>query len=125
MANPGFSKSYIAATAVAAYTIVKPSGVNDGEVVPAAAATDAVLGVAQNVDVAQGQLVDVVHEDSANVKLGGTVAFGDPITSDANAKGVKANPGAGTNNRIIGFALASGVAGDIIPVAIHLGSLQG
>lgn len=125
MANPGFSKTYIAAAAISAYTLTKPSGVNDGEMIPAAAATDAILGVAQNVDVAQGQAVDVIHEDSANVKLGGTVAFGDPITSDANAKGVKANPGAGVNNRIIGYALASGVAGDIIPVAIHLGSLQG
>lgn len=125
MANPGFSKTRIAVAAISAYTIVKPSGVNDGEVVPAAAATDKILGVAQNLDVAQGQYVDVILDDSANVMLGGTVAEGDPITSDANAKGVKAVPAAGANNRILGYALASGVAGDIIPVYLAQGFMQG
>lgn len=125
MANPGFSKTRIAVAAIAAYTLVKPSGVNDGEVVPAAAATDKILGVAQNVAVASGQQVDVILGDSANVLLGGNVAEGDPITSDANGAGVKAVPGAGVNNRIVGFALSSGVAGDIIPVDIELGYMQG
>lgn len=125
MANPGFSKSYIAASAISKYLLVKPSGVNDGEMVPAAAATDAIAGISQNVDVAQGQLVDVVHDDSANLLLGGTVAPMDPITSDANGKGVKAAPAAGVNNRIVGFALTSGVSGDIIPVLIKIGYLQG
>jgi hypothetical protein len=125
MANPGLSKTRIAAAAISAYTIVKPSGVNDGEVVPAAAASDKLLGVAQNVDVANGQAVDVILDDIANLKLGGTVAESDPITSDASGAGVKAAPAAGVNERIIGFALASGVAGDIIPVYLAQGYLQG
>ncbi len=125
MANPGLSKTRIAVAAILAYTIVKPSGVNDGEVVPAAAATDKLLGVNQNVDVANGQACDVILDDIANVKLGGTVAENDPITSDANACGVKAAPAAGINNRIIGFALASGVAGDIVPVYLAQGYMQG
>lgn len=125
MANPGFTKTYNATANISAYTLVKPSGVNDGEVQPASAATDAILGVAQNVDVLSGQQVDVIHEDSANVLLGGTVAAGDPITSDANAKGVKAVPAAGTNNRLVGFALVAGVSGDIIPVKVQLGFMQG
>jgi hypothetical protein len=125
MANPGFTKTYNAVANISAYTLVKPSGVNDGEVVPAAAATDPILGVAQNVDVLNGQQVDVIHEDSANVLLGGTVAAGDPITSNASAQGVKAVPAAGSNNRIVGFALTSGVSGDIIPVKLQLGFMQG
>jgi hypothetical protein len=125
MANPGFTKTRIAAAAISAYTLVKPSGVNAGEVVPGAAATDAVVGVAQNVDVALGQAVDVIFDGSANVLLGGTVAEGDPITSDANAKGVKAAPAAGTNNRIVGFAGSPGVSGDIIPVTLSPGFMQG
>jgi hypothetical protein len=125
MANPGLSKTRIAVAAIPAYTIVKPSGVNDGEVVPAAAATDKLMGVAQNVAVANGQCVDVVLTDIANVLLGGTVAEMDPITSDANGNGVKSAPAAGVNNRTIGYALASGVAGDIIPVYLAAGSLQG
>lgn len=125
MANPGFAKNFNAVAAIPAYSIVKPSGVNDGEVVPAAAANDPILGVSQNVDVLQGQPVDVVLGDSANVKLGGAVAFGDPITSDANGCGVKAAPVAGQNARLVGFALTSGVAGDIIPVDIELGVMHG
>jgi hypothetical protein len=125
MANPGFTKTFTAVGAIAAYTLVKPSGVNDGEAAPAAAATDAVFGISQNVDVADGQQVDVVLDDSANLLLGGTVAAFDPITSDANAKGVKAAPAAGVNNRIVGYALTSGVAGDIIPVLIKQGYVQG
>lgn len=125
MANPGFSKNYNAVATISAYHIVKPSGVNDGEVVPAAAATDPILGVSQNVDVAAGQPVDVIHGDSANVQLGGQVSFGDPITSDVNGCGVKAAPAAGSDARLVGFALTSGVAGDIIPVDIELGVMQG
>lgn len=83
------------------------------------------MGVSQNVDVAAGQQVDVVHNDTANLQLGGAVAVMDPITSDANACGVKAAPAAGANNRIVGFALASGVANDIIPVLITPGIIQG
>jgi hypothetical protein len=125
MANPGFTKNYNAVAAILAYHIVKPSGINDGEVIPATSATDALIGVSQNIDVASGQPVDVIHDDSANLMLGGTVAFGDPITSDANACGVKAAPAAGTNNRIVGIALASGVVNDIVPVRITLGTIQG
>jgi hypothetical protein len=125
MANPGFSKTYNAVAAISAYHIVKPSGINDGEVVPAAAATGPLLGVSQNVDVAPGQCVDVIHDDSANTLLGGNVAFGDPITSDNNGCGVKAAPAAGANARIVGFALTSGVAGDVIPVLMSPGVVQG
>lgn len=125
MANPGFIKSYNAVANISAYHLVKPSGVNDGEVVPAAAATDAIIGVSQNVDVLNGQTVDVIHDDTANLQLGGNVAFGDPITSDANGCGVKAAPTAGANNRIIGFAMTSGVSGDIIPVLVQPGVMQG
>lgn len=125
MANPGFSKNFSAVAAISAYHIVKPSGVNDGEVVPAAGPGDSIIGVSQNVDAAAGQPVDVVLGDSANVILGGPVAFGDPITSDANGCGVKAAPAAGANARLVGFALTSGVAGDIIPVDIELGVMHG
>lgn len=124
MANPGFTKTFTAAADISAYTIVKP-GTNDGEAVPASAATDAVIGVAQNVDVLSGQQVDVILDDTANVKLGGNVAAGDPITSDTNAKGVKAAPATGVNNRIIGYAIVSGVSGDIIPVLLKQGYIQG
>jgi hypothetical protein len=124
MANPGFTKTYNAGADIGAYKIVAAS-TPDGTVILATAGTDPIIGVSQNVDVISGQQVDVIHDDSANVKLGGTVVFGDPITSDGTGQGVKANPSTGVNSRYIGFALLGGVSGDIVPVLIKPGYLQG
>ena len=125
MANPGFIKTFVATGAIAAYHIVKPSGVNDGEVVLAAAATDSILGVSQNVDVAIGQPCDVVLDQTANVVCGGTIPAGSLVTSDANGCAVVANPGTGVVHRVLGVALTSGVSGDIIPVMIAQGATHG
>ncbi len=125
MANPGLTKAYDAVAAIPAYHLVKPSGVNDGEVIPASGPTDAIMGISSNVDAAIGQRADVVHSLSAELVAGGPIADGDPVTSDANGCGVKAVPAAGVNNRIVGFALMSAVVNDIIPVLIKPGFMQG
>ena len=121
-----FAKSYNAGGAINANSIVK-AGANDYDVLQADGATAAakLLGITMEVAAASGERVDVVHCGVADVKLGGTVARGDPITSDASGNGVAAAPGAGTNNRIIGIALISGVSGDIIPVLVAPSMLQG
>jgi hypothetical protein len=124
MANNGLTKSYTAEGAIAANRIVK-FGSNDWGVLQAAAAADALIGITTEIDAASGERVDVVHEGIADVKLGGSVTRGGPITSDASGQGVAPSPAAGTNNRVVGFALISGVSGDIIPVMISLGSFQG
>lgn len=124
MANPGNIKAYNAAVDIAAYTIVK-FGANDYDVTPGAASTDSLIGVSQHVAVVAGQRCDVIHDDIANVLLGGAVTRGDYITSDANGAGVVAAPGAGVNANVIGRAIISGVAGDVIPVLIDLGRIQG
>lgn len=115
---------YVAQAAVAAFLIVK-AGAADNQVLPAAAATDDIIGTADALDKAIGEIVDVPSAGIGEVVLGGAVARGKPITSDANGKGVQAAPAAGANNRIIGFAAVSGVAGDVIPYHIALGSIQG
>jgi hypothetical protein len=51
----------------------------------------------------------------AKVKLGGTVAPGDDIGSDANGLGVKVTTGAR-----VGKALYAGVSGDVIPVFVAI-----
>jgi hypothetical protein len=124
MANNGLTKNYNAAGTIAPYTIVKP-GSNDYDVVAAAAATDKIIGVTTEVGAVSGEPCDVIHDGIADVKLGGTVTRGDLITSDANGNGVTAAPATGANARIVGIALVSGVAGDVIPVDIELGSMQG
>lgn len=120
MANPTFIKNYNAGADIPKFTIVKFGG-SDGVVVKAAASTDAVIGVTYDVDAANGDRADVIHGGIADVKLGGTVARGDYIASDANGNGVVA-PAAATSN-VIGIALVSGVSGDIIPVLLSLGSV--
>ncbi len=124
MANNGLTKSYNAEAAIGANLLVKP-GANDWGVLQAAAATDKIIGVTTEVAAGINERCDVIHEGIADVLLGGTVTRGDPITSDANGKGVTAAPSAGTNNGIVGRALISGVSGDIIPVLVSVGSFQG
>ncbi len=126
MAKNGLTKTYVAEAAISAFRIVKPGAADYGVLQAAgAAATEFCFGVTTDVDAASGERVDVVHEGIADVKLGGTVVRGGPITSDATGQGVAAAPSAGTNNRIIGYALISGVSGDIIPVLLAPSTLQG
>jgi hypothetical protein len=124
MANMGLTKSYTAEGAIAANRFVKV-GANDFGVLTAAAATDKIFGISTDIDAASGERCDVVLEGIADIKLGGTVARGDMLTSDATGQGVTAAPATGVNNRIGAIALISGVSGDIIPAKIAPSSLQG
>jgi hypothetical protein len=117
-------RSYAAESAVDSYLIVKP-GTTDMSVVPAAAATDLLMGTADEVATPVGGMVDVATGDIAYVKLGGAVTRGQPITANASGLGVVAAPAAGINNRIIGFAEVSGVAGDVITYRVSPGVIQG
>lgn len=124
MANNGLTKSYTAEGAISANRIVKV-GAADYGVLQAAAVSDKLLGISTEIDAASGERIDVVHEGIADLKLGGTVARGDFLTTDASGQGVTAAPAAGTNNQIVGKALISGASGDIIPVLVAPSMLQG
>jgi hypothetical protein len=124
MANNGLTKSYAAEGAISANRIVKV-GAADYGVLQAAAVSDKLIGISTEIDAASGERIDVVHEGIADLKLGGTVARGDLLTSDASGQGVTAAPSAGTNNRVIGMAVIAGVSGDVIPVLLSIGSFQG
>jgi hypothetical protein len=124
MANLGLVKSYNAGGAITAYSIVKP-GTNDYDVVLAAASSDKCIGITREFAAASGEPVDVIQDGIANLKLGGTVTRGDLLMSDASGFGILAAASAGTNVRVIGIALISGVSGDVIPVMIEAGSFQG
>jgi hypothetical protein len=120
MSGP-YAKSRDAAGAIAPYRIIK-HGATDYAVLQAAAATDAICGVTQQLGAAQGQRVDVaIGGVETEVEYGGIVTRGDPLTSDANGKAVKAVPVAGQVVRTIGFADVSGVAGDVVPFTFALG----
>lgn len=116
MPNPGmFIKSYTAEAALPGRRVVK-FGSLAGTIIAAAAATDAAIGISDQLDATEGQMADVIMSGSAELELAGTVAAGVAVTADASGLGVAAAAGAG--NVAIGYALQAGVAGDIIDVAI-------
>lgn len=114
----------VAQAAVAAFLIIKP-GAADNTCVPAAAAGDDLVGTADGLPKDIGEVVDFPSAGIGEVKLGGAVTRGKPITSDAAGKGVLCAPAAGANARYIGFAAESGVADDVIRYHISLGVMQG
>jgi hypothetical protein len=117
-------KSYVGAVAIAPYLIVKAAAAAiDTTVRAAAAATDALIGITGSMGGDAGDAVDVTILGPAEVRLGGTVAFGDPLTSDANGKAIKAVGTAATTKFIVAYALAPGVADDVIPVRVAPGIL--
>ncbi len=121
--NPILEKEYLADGAVAAYRIVKPGSAED-DAAQATAVSEKLLGVSQHAAV-DNERVRVMEQGITKVEYGGNVAFGDPLTSDANGKAVAAAPSAGVNNYIIGFARAAGVSGDIGRALLSQGRIQG
>lgn len=113
-----------AGAAISAYRIVK-HGAADGAVVQASAITDLLIGICDRIGAASGGRAEIVRAGLAEVEYGGNVTRGQPLTSDSNGKAVYANPGAGTNAYIIGFAEVSGVDGDVGSVLIAPGRIQG
>lgn len=124
MSNAILLKNYTAAMAIPAYRICKFSALDT--VTLATAAADKSMGVNNDVAPAIGERCDVVRQGIAYVEAGAAIAQGDPVTSDATGRGVTAAPGAGVNNRIVGFAdEAASAAGDVIRVLVELGVMQG
>lgn len=88
-----------------------------GKVKLATANTDAIIGVADDVDTPAGSVTAVLVDGAIPVKLGGTVAAGDFITAGAGGVGV-----VGTG-RVVGIALQAGVVGDVIDVLVQPGKV--
>lgn len=125
MRNEVLNKNYSGEAAIPSYRIVK-FGAADGGVLLAAAATDKLIGVSGRIPFAvAGDRGDICRIGISEVEYGGTVAAGDPLTSDATGRAVVAAPAAGSNVRIIGFAEVAGVVGDIGSLYISPCSLQG
>lgn len=67
------------------------------------------IGVQQDKPSALGIATTVAIEGVSKVKLGGTVAAGDRLTSDANGLAIVAT----TGKQVVGIALVAGVSGDV------------
>jgi len=122
--NSTLTKTLTAGAAVTKRRIVK-YGATAGQAVEAAAVGDAMFGVSADLDAASGDPVDVHIAGLVEVEYGATVAAGDPVTSDATGRAVKAAPAAGVNNTVVGYAHVAGVVGDIGSIILSVGSLQG
>lgn len=123
--NEGLAKTYLAGAAITKNRIVKFDS-SDGTVIQGAAATDSSIGVADSLGAAAASdPVDVILSGVAAIEYGGNVTRGALLTSDSVGRAVAAAPSAGSNNRIIGIAMMSGVSGDIGRVHINPCSLQG
>lgn len=121
MTNALLIKSFRSASAIAGFLIVKAAA--GGAAAVAAAATDPLLGAAGSMGVPAGGMLDVDMAGVSEVRLGGNVVAGDPLTADAAGKAIKALPVANAIVRIIGFAMSDGAADDIIPYHIAPGTL--
>lgn len=126
MSNPTLIKSYVAEAAVLPYRVVK-FGTADGQVVQAAAATDASIGIADNLGQGTaGSRVDVAVDGIVEAEAGAAVARGVLVSVDSSGRVITASASAGANVRVIGVAMsAAGAAGEIILVSIKPGSFQG
>lgn len=126
MSSPGLIRNFVAGSGgVDQYRFVK-FGSADGEVVKAAAATDATIGVCvQPGTTASGARADVALTGIAEVYAGGSITRGALVTSDANGAAIAAAASAGSNVRVAGVAMISASSGDIIPVLLEPGSFQG
>lgn len=116
--------NYTADAATVASTIAK-FGTADGHVVPAAAATDELIGVFDEVSHASGDRCDVIRAGRTLITYGGAVTRGAWLTANASGQAVTAAPVAGANVSVIGRAEVSGVAGDIVPIVLAIGQNQG
>ncbi len=102
-----------ASAPIGAYLIAAFSdAANSGKVGPASGPNQPLVGTTGQVGASvAGVMVDIEQGGIPRVTLGGTVAAGDWLTSDANAKAVKVTV---AGQRTIGRAEVPGVAGDII-----------
>lgn len=124
MSAPLQFRSVLAQAAIGAFLVIK-HGTVDNSAALATTSADALIGTSDALGKDLGELVDFPTSGSGEVALGAAVTRGDPLTADATSRAVTAAPGVGVNARIIGFALQSGVAGDVIDYLVAPGRIQG
>jgi hypothetical protein len=103
------TENFTAGATIPPYRIIK-FGTTDGNITVAAAATDFLIGVSNNLGaLTAGRRADCVVLGVAEIEFGGTITRGALLTSDSSGRAVVAVAG----NRIIGIAWNSGVINDI------------
>ncbi|MDZ4095470.1 MAG: capsid cement protein [Paracoccaceae bacterium] len=122
---PSFTKSYEASAAILGNRIVRFSDVAAStRIAMAAVNTDPAIGVSDRLGAEIGDQCDIHVAGLASVELGAAVTAGAPLMSDASGRAIPAIAAAASTRRVIGFAHAPGVIGDIIDVWLAPGLLD-
>jgi len=112
---PGSIVTFTAGAAITKGQLVKVTG--PMTVSPAAAATDAVIGVAVSSATSGSKVAVIIGCPIVYVTAGGAVSAGAVVGSDASARAVAVTT---AGNRALGYALESAsAAGDVILVAVN------
>jgi hypothetical protein len=121
----GLEKELSVSGSVNQYSLVKFAS-DDNTCEQASDSTAEILGVAQFAPTTDQPQVRIRMSGISWVVLGtGGCTRGNPITSDGSGNGVVAAPSAGTNAYIVGYAMGSGIAGQLVPVHIVPQRIQG
>lgn len=111
--TPVLTKSFrVGPAAVEGFLLLAASGDGDTLVV-ADASTDLLIGAAGSLGAPANGLVDIDLVGISEVRFGGNVDHGDPLTANAQGRAVTAAPEAGKVVRIIGFSMVDAANGDI------------
>jgi hypothetical protein len=107
------------ATAAMARGLAVKIGADSEHMSVASAATDKIMGISNSAPSAADEMMEVcLQGGGAKGKLGGTVAAGDFLTSDASGKLIATTT---ENDRLIAMAMEAGAADDLIAVEVILG----
>lgn len=93
------------------------AGANNTLVAVAAASTEKIIGIALNAALAAGDLVEVALGGGAAGLAGGTIAFGDLLTSDASGALIVTTT---ATHRIVGVAMDAAVVNDLVSVQVAI-----
>lgn len=114
--TPVLTKSFKTEAAIEGHLIVAAG--DGGVVIAATSARMPLIGAAGSMGAPAYGMLDVVLVGRDEVRAGGDISFGDPLTSDANGKAIKAVPVAGSVIRVVGFAQTDASDGDIFPYLV-------
>jgi len=107
--------AFFADAAIAKGKVVK-GGTDEQHVAKCTAATDKAFGIVQNDATAAEDSLEVAVGGGCKGLSGGVIAVGDAVTADANGALVATTT---ANDRVMGFALAAAVSGDLFDVLLR------
>lgn len=117
-------KEVLCAAAVAAYTIAT-FGADDNTFETATSPAQPFIGIFQYATTRPGLRVRIALDGISQINISGSVTRGDWLTTDGNGNGITADPSPGENMNVIGKAVNSGTAPQVVGVLVHPTQIQG